>query len=147
MTKNLTKKEKGFANDFIDSGNGVESAMNNYDVSSYSSAGAIASQNLKKLKIQAYIADKAEDASSMVYKLSQEAEAEQVRLSASKDILDRAGFKPIEESKSVNVNIELTQSSEIKELTNKINDLYRRAGESSYGGTTNIVDNQTQDKE
>ncbi|MCX6701722.1 MAG: terminase small subunit [Candidatus Zambryskibacteria bacterium] len=105
MSAKLTKKQEGFVKDYIDTGNGVQSALNNYDVTSYSSAGAIASQNLKKLKIQEYLADKAEDASTMVYKLSQEAEAEAIRLSASKDILDRAGFKPIEkiESKTLNV--------------------------------------------
>lgn len=129
----LTKKERGFAKDYLETGNGVQSALDNYDVTSYSSAGAIASQNLKKLKIQQYLADKAEDASTMIYKLSQEGEAEAIRLSASKDIMDRAGYKPIEKSQSVNVNIEAAASPLIEELSNKLDEIYQGTNISSNG--------------
>lgn len=119
MSSTLTKKEKGFANDFIQTGNGVESAMNNYDVSTYNSAGAIASQNLKKLKIQEYIANHAEDAEAMIYKLSQSAKAEFVRLGASKDIMDRAGFKPTEKVETKNTNINVNIDSKSLEIAKK----------------------------
>ena len=108
MTERLTKKEKGFADDYIETGNGVQSALEHYDTDDYSTAGAIASQNLKKLKIQNYIQQHAEAAESMIYSLSQNAQAENVRLGASKDILDRAGFKPIEQSININLNQEQT---------------------------------------
>lgn len=52
MADKLTKKEKGFIKDYIRTGNGVESALNNYDTEDYSTAGNIASENLKKPKIQ-----------------------------------------------------------------------------------------------
>jgi len=52
MASKLTKKEKGFVNDFVKTGNGTKSALNNYDTKSENVAGAIASQNLRKLKIQ-----------------------------------------------------------------------------------------------
>lgn len=113
MPEKLTKKEKGFADDFIDTGNGVQSALNNYDTTDYSTAGAIASQNLKKLKIQAYIQDHAEKAESMIYTLSQNAEGEAVRLSASKDIMDRAGYKPVETTVNLNI-IQQTPESLMK---------------------------------
>jgi len=114
----LSKKEKGFADDYLETGNGVQSALDNYDTEDYSSAGAIASQNLKKLKIQAYLADKAESAANTVFNLSCNAENEAVRLGASKDILDRAGFKPVDKSINLNVEAEIT-NPHAKELALK----------------------------
>ena len=51
MADKLTKKEKGFVSDFIETGNGVQSALKNYDTEDYSTAGVIAHENLKKPKI------------------------------------------------------------------------------------------------
>jgi len=46
----LTKKERAFLKLYFETGNGVQSAMKVYDTTDYSTAGAIASQNLKRLK-------------------------------------------------------------------------------------------------
>lgn len=116
MATNLTKKEKGFAKDYMDTGNGVQSALKNYDTESYFSAGAIASQNLKKLQIQQYIAEHAEDAESMIYKLSQQAKSEMVRYVSSKDIMDRAGHKPVEKTQSTSLNVNIERKVENTEL-------------------------------
>lgn len=51
MSERLSKKEQGFVKDFAETGNGVQSALNNYDTESYSTAGVIAHDNLKKTKI------------------------------------------------------------------------------------------------
>lgn len=51
----LSKKEKGFAKDFIKSGNGTQSALKNYNTKSENVAGNIASENLRKPKIINYI--------------------------------------------------------------------------------------------
>ena len=117
----LTKKEKGFAKDYLDTGNGTQSALKNYDTDNENVAGSIASQNLRKLKIREYIDSHAEKAESMIYKLSQEADGEAIRLNASKDIMDRAGFKPIDQTMNLNVNIKSIdpKDKEIKELRNK----------------------------
>lgn len=56
----LTKKQKGFVKDYIETGNGVQSALNNYDTDDYSTAGNIASDNLNKPKIQIAIKSIAE---------------------------------------------------------------------------------------
>lgn len=56
----LTKKERGFVNDYIKTGNGVEAALANYDTKDYSTAGNIASENLKKPKIELAIKSIAE---------------------------------------------------------------------------------------
>lgn len=52
-----SKKEKGFIKDYIETGNGVQSALKNYDTNDYNTAGVIASENLKKPKIQKAIAE------------------------------------------------------------------------------------------
>lgn len=48
--EDLTLKERSFLKRYLETGNGTQSAMEIYDTHSYSSAGAIASQILKKLK-------------------------------------------------------------------------------------------------
>lgn len=108
----LTKKQKEFSDKYIETGNGTKAALEVYNTDDYNTAAAIASQNLNKLNIRAYLEEKSKDAASMVYKLSQKAKNEGVRLGASKDILDRAGFKPVEKS-------EVTLSLSLREMFNK----------------------------
>lgn len=48
----LSKKQKGFIKDYIKTGNGVQSALNNYDTKDYKTASAIAIENLEKPIIQ-----------------------------------------------------------------------------------------------
>lgn len=57
----LTKKEKGFVNEYIKTGHGTESALKVYDTDDRDVAGVIASQNLGKLKIQQAIAERLSD--------------------------------------------------------------------------------------
>jgi len=99
----LTKKEKGFADDYLDTGNGTQSALNNYDTVDDNVAASIASQNLRKLKVRQYIEDKAEVVASVIYTLATTSDNDAIKLSASKDILDRGGFKPVEQSIQLNV--------------------------------------------
>lgn len=56
----LTKKQRGFVKDYIETGNGTQSAMKNYDTESENTAGAIASENLRKPKIAEVIKTLAE---------------------------------------------------------------------------------------
>lgn len=51
MARTLTKKQRGFVNDYAETGNGVQSALKNYDTEDYSTAGVIAVENLEKPKI------------------------------------------------------------------------------------------------
>lgn len=55
MSEGLTKKEKGFVEDYIETGNATEAALNNYDTEDENVAASIGSQNLRKLKIQTAI--------------------------------------------------------------------------------------------
>ena len=61
MARNLTKKQKGFVKDYVETGNGVQSALKNYDTDDYSTAGMIASENLEKPKIIESIAESIPD--------------------------------------------------------------------------------------
>ncbi len=125
MQKRLSKKEKGFADDYIETGNGTRSILNNYDTTDMNTASSMAVENLRKQKIQNYIQEHAEQAESMIYSLSQTASAEAVRLSASKDILDRAGFKPVEKSVNLNVNAEI-KDPKAKALADKYEEELKR---------------------
>lgn len=123
MARKLTKKQKGFVKDYLETGNGSLAAKNNYNVSTDESARAVASQNLTKPTVMAYLELKAEKAAEFVYSLAESAENEGVRLGASKDILDRAGYKPVEKSMTLQVQMKSEPSERIKQLAEKLREL------------------------
>lgn len=120
MARGLTKKQKGFVKDYLETGNGTQSALKNYDTTDYKTASVIATENLEKPRVIAYLESKAEKAAEFVYQLAESGENENVRLGASKDILDRAGFKPVEKSLSVNANVEVAPNDNLKELAHAL---------------------------
>lgn len=122
MARTATKKQKGFAKDYVETGNGRQAALRNYNVKSPEVAAVIASENLTKPNVRDLIEGYAQKATKNIQTLAETAENEAVRLNANKDQLDRAGYKPIE--KTLNVNIEAEASPEIKELAQKLNELY-----------------------
>lgn len=52
MSKRLSKKQKGFIKDYIKTGNGTQSVLNNYDTTNEKAASVIAVENLGKVSIQ-----------------------------------------------------------------------------------------------
>jgi phage terminase small subunit len=92
MARTLTKKQNQFVQEYLDTGNATEAASRAYKPQNRATARAIGSENLTKPNIRAYLDEKAHNAARMLYELSQTAENESVRLSASKDILDRTGY-------------------------------------------------------
>ena len=108
MARTLTKKQRGFVKDYLETGNGTQAVLKNYNTTSTNMAAVIASVNIRKDKIQESIQDHAEDAEAMIYKLSQTSKQDFIKLGASKDIMDRAGHVPVSksETKSVRVNFE-----------------------------------------
>lgn len=100
--EDLTKKQAEFVKEYLDTGNGVQSALKVYDTDDYSTAGNIASENLKKPKIIEYLESVADKVASNMVHLALNAESEQVQLGAGKDILDRAGYKPVEKQELSN---------------------------------------------
>lgn len=61
MAKRLTKKQKGFVKDYIDTGNGSLAVKRNYDVSNDLTARVIAHENLTKPNIVKSIAESLPD--------------------------------------------------------------------------------------
>lgn len=120
MAKRLTKKEKAFAQEYLETGVGTTAALKVYDTEDYNTAGVIAHENLKKPKVIAYLESKAEKAAEFVYNLAEKGENENVRLGASKDILDRAGYKPVEKSLSVNASVDIKPTEQLSELANAL---------------------------
>ncbi len=123
MARVATKKQRGFAKDYVETGNGTQAALKNYDTKSPDVAASIAVENLGKPKVRELIDSFAEKATKNIQMLAETAENEAVRLKANIDQVDRAGYKPIE--KTINLNIEAEASPEVKELAKKLNELYR----------------------
>lgn len=95
MAEKLTKKQEEFAKSYLDTGNATKAVIEaGYDVKNNEVARSIGSENLTKPNIIEYLSSKAEKAASVIYDLCLNAENETVKLNASKDILDRAGYKP-----------------------------------------------------
>lgn len=101
MSRKLTKKQKIFADEYIETGNGRRSALLAYDTDIPEVAAVIASENLIKPNVMEYIRGMASVAASNVFKLANTAENEAVRLTANRDILDRSGYKAVEKTASL----------------------------------------------
>lgn len=54
----LSKKQRGFVKDYVETENGTQSVLNNYDTTDYKTASVIASENLDKPSIQVAIENK-----------------------------------------------------------------------------------------
>jgi phage terminase small subunit len=96
--KKLTLKQLNFAEQYLETGNATEAADRVYKPKNRATARAIGSENLAKPNIRAFLDENAGDAAAMIYKLSQAAKNETVRLNASRDILDRTGYRPADKA-------------------------------------------------
>jgi hypothetical protein len=94
MSRKITKKQKAFADSYIETGNGRQSALKVYDTKSPIVAGSIATENLTKPNVIEYLQGISYRVANHIEKLAFGAESENVQVVASKDILDRAGYKP-----------------------------------------------------
>ncbi len=139
MAIELTKKERGFIKDYLDSGNGTQAALKNYDTTKEIVAANIASENLRKPKVRAMIEEAAEGASIRIVEMSKTAENETVRLNANKDILDRAGYKPIEKNVNLNVDLDIADTPDevLRTVANKLEeiDLHSATSEEDHPGS------------
>lgn len=100
--EDLTPKQEKFVKEYLDSGNGTKAALEVYDTNNPRVAASIASENLTKPNIQKYLEDIAVKAATRVEQLMEQSENLTVALGASKDILDRAGYKPVDKSELSN---------------------------------------------
>lgn len=105
----LTEQQIQFAEAYLDMGHITKAALQaGYSEASAASQG---SRLLKNSKIQEYLAERrqerkdavhlqlssyAEEAIKELYSLMKSAESENVKMQAIKDIMDRAGYKPVD---------------------------------------------------
>jgi len=117
----ITKKQKLLVDTIVANGCSIKKAS---EIAGYAKgeAGRVtASKTLRLPHIQEYMQQRVREsiglnatkASNKMLELSQSAKSEYVQLEASKDILDRAGYKPIERSMNlvsgnIQVSIDLT---------------------------------------
>ena len=108
MVKKLSKKQKGFCEDYLRTGNGTKAALKNYDLGSKGgktdeksikrTAHSIAAENIQKPAIIQFLEDHAEVAADTMLELTKQRTNLAVALGAAKDILDRGGYKPVEKT-------------------------------------------------
>lgn len=92
----MNPKHKEFVDEYIETGNGTQSVKQVFGIGNDNVAANKASRLLRNAKIQDYLEDKAELAATRVEQLMEQSENLPVALNAAKDILDRAGYKPIQ---------------------------------------------------
>lgn len=128
MAETLTKKQKIFVKEYIqNNGNGTQAALEAYDTESERVAAVIASENLTKPDIKNYLEEigfTSDNAKEVVAEiLSDESNEPKDRLKAAEMIFKVHGdFAP---EKSINLNVEVEANPEVKELTEKLNGIYR----------------------
>ena len=99
--KRDTERDKSFVRHYVDNGGNATAAARAVGISDVS-ASAIGYRLRKRLSTAIEKASRDEiygyvvPAATQLFRLMKEAKSESVRLAASKDIPDRAGFKPIE---------------------------------------------------
>jgi len=94
----MTSKQKEFANKYIDSGNATQSVKDTFKVEDSNYAAVKGSRLIRNDNVKKYLEENADGAASRIVELSKSANNESVKLNANKDILDRAGFKPIDKT-------------------------------------------------
>jgi phage terminase small subunit len=113
MARTITPKQKKFADLILDGKPKVQAALAAYDTKDYKTASVIGAENFEKPRVLEYLAQHAEAVASNMVKLALTAKNQQVQVNAGKDVLDRAGYKPVDKSQNqnVNVNIDVTQEN------------------------------------
>lgn len=110
--RKLTYKQRAFIDEFIATKNGTQTALSVYDTKSENTAAVIAFDNLRNPKIaneidarfkavQELYQEHSKQAVITTVELMTQADSDSVRLSAAKDIQDRAGHAPVQKSASI----------------------------------------------
>lgn len=147
--RRLTKKQRGFVNSYADTGNASLAAKENYDISPTNAnlAGVIGHENLNKPNIQEELRKLGFDSNNAKRVISEilndDSNEPKDRIKAAENIFKVHGdYAP---DKSINVNVEVEASDEIKEAAQKLNEIYRRTSISSDGVISSTLGNETQD--
>lgn len=118
--KNLRPEHKEIADAWMDNGgNGRRAVMEVRPDLTPGSAEVKAARVLGSDKVQEYLKGRAERAAVRVVELSEQDDHRPTALNASKDILDRAGYKPVEKTQSLNLNIEVKSDPKSQAIADK----------------------------
>ena len=106
LTKKLTDKQTALVDTLVAKGCSVRQAAQEAGYAEGESGRVSASKALRQPHVQQYMMQRVSEqlgmnattAAARVLRLATNAKSEYVQLEASKDILDRAGFKPIDRS-------------------------------------------------
>lgn len=128
MAKRLTKKQREFVNEYVETGNGVQAALKAYDTTDYGTANAIATENLQKPAIIQelnVLGFDANTAKGVVSEILRERGAEpQHRLKAAELVFKVNGdFAP---EKHVTLNLDANSSDRTRELGTRLVRLFGR---------------------
>ena len=94
MGENLTVKQRKFAQEYLRSGNGTKAAIKTYNTKNPVVAASIAHENLRKPQIKGFIDEQALYAVKRMRALMAQSKNLSVAFQASRDLLDRAGYRP-----------------------------------------------------
>ena len=107
----ITPKEQALAEAYVRGdkttrGNGTQSAIKAYNIGSKggsktikqirSTASVIAHEVLEKPNVRAYLEGIAMEMAGIIHNIARNGETDTNRLNAAKDVLDRAGYKPVD---------------------------------------------------
>ena len=110
MPKGPTIKQKKFVEKYLETGNAAEAARSAYNVKSLSSATSVGHENLTKPDVLALIQDQAVESLADNVAIRNELRASKkdygVRFNVNRDLLDRAGYKPVEKVVSTVIKAE-----------------------------------------
>ena len=122
--RELTVKERIFAEEVLRTGNKREAAKKAYNIGSKggtspdTTADSVANETAKKPPVATYIEDRVKEAKNIIFELAKKAKNETVRLNASKDIVDRTDGRAkesVEHSGSV-TNYVITEGTDDKPM-------------------------------
>ena len=121
------QKLRQFASEVLNGNDPTKSVKKVFDEKNNNYASVKGHRLIRNDKVIEFLESKAEKAAIRVVDLSEQEENLPVALNASKDILDRAGFKPIEKSQSVNLNLntELKNSKQSRDLIDEYEEKIR----------------------
>lgn len=125
MARALTKKQRGFVNDYADTGNGTRAALDNYDTKDYKTASVIATENLGKPSIQEELKKLGFDSNNAKRVISEILNDETIepkdRIKAAENVFKVHGDYAAE--KTLNINVDLEPSDRIKQLAIRLHEI------------------------
>lgn len=90
----MTRKQKGFCDEYIANWwNGTKAALKTYNTTDYNTAHSIATENLQKPAIKAFLQQEAELAKSAIMDIIENAKSEGNKLNAAKFVIEQVHWK------------------------------------------------------